>query len=74
MKFLFPINKDTISLISVGIITVSFFVAGILDILDYFIFKVLIISGVGILVIITSVLLFKNSLKNNRPEDKTQND
>lgn len=74
MKFSFPINKDTISLISVGIITLSFFVAGILDILDYFIFKVLIISGVGILVIITSVLLFKSSLKNNRPEDKTQND
>ena len=74
MKFLFPINKDTISLMSVAIITVSFFVAGILDVLDYFVFKVLIMSGVGILVIITSVLLFKSSLKNNRPEDKTQND
>ena len=74
MKFSFPINKDTVSLMSVIIITVSFFVAGIFDVLDYFAIKVLIMSGVGILVIITSVLLFKSSLKNNRSEDKTQND
>ncbi|MBT8243951.1 hypothetical protein [Winogradskyella sp.] len=74
MKFLFPPNKNTIALVTATVITLLFFVSGVLGILDYLIIKALLIFLTGCLAIVVSVILFKNSLIKNRPEDKLQDD
>ena len=74
LKLPFELNKDTISLSSIVIIVLTFFITDILDVLDYVIFKVLIIGSVAVLVVIVSVLLFKSHIIQNRPEEKPQDD
>ncbi|RNC87000.1 MAG: hypothetical protein ED556_06135 [Winogradskyella sp.] len=74
MKLPFPLNNNTISLCFVAIITLIFFIAGLFDVLDYIIFKVLLIGLTGTLALIVSVILFKKSLKKNRLENKSQDD
>jgi len=70
----FPVNKDTIALICVGIITVAFFVTGLLGVLDDNIVKILLLIAVVIMAVFVCHFLFKSSLKNNRPEDDLQSD
>lgn len=71
---LFPLSKNSIALSFVGIVTIGFFVAGLLEILDYFIVKALLISSFVILVIIAITYALKNDNKKNRLEDKPQDD
>ena len=71
---LFPLNKNSIALLLVVILSVGFFVAGLLKVLDYFIVKVLLFSSFTALVIIAIGYALKNDTKKNRPEDKLQDD
>ncbi len=71
---LFPLTRNSLALILVAIVTVSFFVAGLLDVLDYFIVKALLFTGFGGLFIVAISYGFKNKSKKNRPEDTLQDD
>lgn len=71
---LFLINKNSIALIFVGVITIGFFVAGLFNVLDNFIVKLLLFSNFGALVIISIGYALKNEIKKNRPEDTPQDD
>lgn len=71
---LFPINKNSIALLGVAALTIGFFVAGMLDVLNYFIIKALLFSSFTALVIIAISYASKNEAKKNRPEDKLQDD
>ncbi|NNE33171.1 MAG: hypothetical protein HKN40_12465 [Winogradskyella sp.] len=73
MKY-FPINIDTISLALVGLVAVGFFIGGMLEVLNLFIIKALIILGfLGVLVIAVHFAI-RNEVKKNRPEYKPQDD
>ncbi len=71
---LFPLNKNSIALLLVGAITIGFFMAGLLKVLDYFIIKALLFSCFATLVIVAISYALKNESKKNRPEDKLQDD
>lgn len=66
---MFPLNKNTIALSFVAIIVLGFFIAGLFDVLDYFIIKVLLITGTVAIVIATIAFLFKNNAQKNRLDD-----
>lgn len=70
---LFPFNKNTIALVIVATIGIGFFIAGLFDVLDYFIIKVLLFLCYIALIVIAFNYGVKNE-KKNRPEDKLQND
>jgi hypothetical protein len=70
----FPLNKNTIALSSVAIITIGFFIAGLYEVLDYIIVKVLLFGGLGILMIIAITHAIKSEVKKNRLEDELQDD
>jgi len=71
---LFPLNKNSIALLFVGLVAIGFFAAGLFKVLDYFIIKVLLIGGFAILLVISIIYASKNKIKKNRPEDKLQDD
>jgi len=71
---LFPLNRNSIALSFVGIITIGFFIAGLLKVLDYFIIKALLFSGFVALFVVAINYALKNDIKKNRPEDKLQDD
>ncbi len=71
---LFPLNRNSIALSFVTIITIGFFAAGLLKVLDYFIVKALLFSGFVALVTVAINYALKNDIKKNRPEDKLQDD
>ena len=73
MKF-FPSDRNSIALSFVGIITIGFFAAGLLKVLDYFIIKALLFSGFVALVIVAINYALKNDIKKNRQEDKLQDE
>jgi hypothetical protein len=67
---LFPLNRNSIALLFVALIAIGFFVAGLFNVLNYFIVKALLFSGFGALVVISISYALKNAPKKNRPEDK----
>jgi hypothetical protein len=71
---LIPTSTDSIALTYVLIITLSFFSAGLFDVLDYLIVKILLFQSLGVLIITTIYFALKNDVKKNRPEDKLQDD
>ena len=73
MKF-FPLNKDTISLSISSLVAIGFFVAGLSEVLDYFIIKALLFMGFGALFFVAIFFTMKNNAIKNRPEDKAQDD
>ncbi|SHH44062.1 hypothetical protein [Winogradskyella jejuensis] len=73
-KLPFPINNNTIALCFVAAITVIFIIAGIFDVLDYAIIKILLIGLTSGLALITSVILFKKEIKRNRLKGNPQDD
>lgn len=68
----FPINKNTIALLFVIIVTFGFFIAGLFEVLDYLIIKFLLICGYIGLVAVAIFFAVKN--RKNRLEDKLQDD
>jgi hypothetical protein len=62
---LFSLTTNSIALSAVALITVVFFVAGLFNILDYFIVKALLFLGFGALVIISISYALKNETKNS---------
>ncbi len=54
-------NKNTLALIATGILTLSFFVAGLLNVLDYFIVKALLFLGLGVWVTYVCIVVLKSS-------------
>ncbi|RCT55120.1 hypothetical protein [Winogradskyella sp. KYW1333] len=68
----FPINKNTIALLFVIIVTLGFFIAGLFEVLDYLIIKFLLICGYIGLVAVAIFFAVKN--RKNRLEDKLQDD
>jgi len=64
---LFPLNKNSIALLFVGVITIGFFIAGLSNILDYIIIKVLLFSGSVTLVIVAIGFALKNDTKKKSP-------
>ncbi|MFC0604157.1 hypothetical protein [Winogradskyella pulchriflava] len=71
---LFPLSKNSIALSFVAIITFSFFVAGLFEVLDYVIIQVLLFTSFGALLVIAIFYALKNDNKKNRPEDQLQDD
>ncbi|MEM9679693.1 MAG: hypothetical protein AAF901_05160 [Bacteroidota bacterium] len=63
------LTKDTITLYGAGVISIGFFVAGITNVLDYFIVKVLLFSGFGLLLGFAVVTVFQKVYKKNRLEE-----
>ncbi|WP_178988917.1 hypothetical protein [Winogradskyella schleiferi] len=74
MKQFIPQTKDAIALSCVSIVALSWFVAGLCDVLDYIIIKVVLFLGFGILFVVAIIYGLKNDAKKNRPEDKLQDD
>jgi hypothetical protein len=62
---LFSLTTNSIALSAVALITIVFFVAGLFNILDYFIVKALLFLGFGALVIISISYALKNETKNS---------
>ncbi|MDP5081958.1 MAG: hypothetical protein NWP87_04815 [Winogradskyella sp.] len=71
---LFSLTKNSVALLCVASITILFFVAGLFNVLNYFIVQALLFSGFGALVIISLSYAIKNNTKKNRPEDELQDD
>ncbi|WP_299521265.1 hypothetical protein [Winogradskyella sp.] len=59
---------------TVSIIGIGFFIAGLLNVLDYFIIKALLFGSFGVIAIIAFWHAFKNYAKKNRPEEELQDD
>ena len=60
---LFPLNKNSIALLFVAIIAFGFFVAGMFNVLDYFIIKALLFGLFGGLLVIAFWHALKNDIK-----------
>lgn len=73
MKLL-PVNKNSLALITVAVLSIGFFISGLMQILDYFIVKVLLFGSFGILIVIAFSYAFQNDDKKNRPEELPQDD
>lgn len=73
MKFI-PTTKDSIALTAVTILTLSLFVSGLLNVLDYLIIKTVLLIGFVILFIFALSYALKNETQKNHPEDKPQDD
>ncbi len=71
---LIPLNKNSIALIVVAVLSLGFFIAGLLDVLDYFIVKVLMFACFGFLIGTAFWYTFKNENKKNRLEEQPQDD
>lgn len=71
---LVPLNKNSIAIIIAVIITLGFFLAGLFEILDYIIVKILLFLSFGLLFVVATSYAIKNDTKKNRPEDKLQDD
>jgi|Marorgknorr_s2lv_3_1036020.scaffolds.fasta_scaffold01186_2 hypothetical protein len=64
--------NDKITLFTTGIFTVFFFISGMLDILDYFLVKIILI--VIFLGIVVNIILVKTKVKKiNLPPDSCRN-
>ncbi|SDH27570.1 hypothetical protein [Winogradskyella thalassocola] len=73
MKFL-PTSPDAIALTCVTLITLSLFIAGLLEVLDYIIIKGLLFLGFGTMFVFAVNYALKNDKKENRLEDTPQDD
>ena len=73
MKF-YPTTKDTLALTCVTFVTIGLFIAGLFGVLDYFIVKVLLFLGFGVLFLVAFFYALKNEIKKNRPEDTLLDD
>jgi hypothetical protein len=71
---LFPLTKNSIALSLVALIVISFFLAGLFNVLDYFIIKALLLSVYSAIVISSISYALKNETEKKRPEDKLQDD
>jgi hypothetical protein len=67
------LNKNNLALILAIVLGIGFFVAGLFEVLDYFIIQVLLFLGFGSLVIATFYYGLKND-KKKRLEAKLQDD
>ena len=63
----FQLNRNSLALIVTGVLGIGFFVAGLLEVLDYFIIKALLFGSFGLLVLIAFWHALKNNTKKNRP-------
>jgi hypothetical protein len=54
-------TRNTLTLIFSGLIVAGFFVAGVLDVLDYFIVKVILFSAFGLLAFYLISIVLKDS-------------
>ena len=73
MKFL-PTSPDSQALTCVTLITLSIFIAGLLDVLDYIIVKGILFLAVGTLFIFAVHYAVRNDIKENRLKDIPQDD
>ncbi|WP_110475734.1 hypothetical protein [Winogradskyella epiphytica] len=73
MKYI-PSTTDSIALTSVSIITLGLFIAGLFDVLDYFIIKAILILGYAILLVLAIMYGLKNQVKKNHLEEFPQDD
>ncbi len=68
------LNRNTIILTGTGVVTLSFFLAGVTKVLDYFIIKALLFSGFLLLLALTVITVLAEIRKKNRLEDIPQDD
>ena len=71
---LFPLNRNSIALCLVTFVSIGFFIAGLCEVLDYFIMKVLLFTTYGALFVVSILYALKNDDEKNRPEDQLQDD
>lgn len=71
---LIPLNRNSLALILIAFVSIGFFVAGLCDVLDYFIMKALLFTIYGALFIVSLLYALKNEDEKNRPEDELQDD
>lgn len=73
MKIL-PLSTDAIALIWVTLVTFTIFIAGLLDVLDYIIIKVVLFITFGTMFVFAVSYALKNRKKENRLKDTLQDD
>lgn len=71
---LITLNKTTIPLIIAFAVAIGFFISGLFEVLDYFIVKVLLFTGFGVLFVWAMRAALINANKKNRPEATLQDD
>lgn len=74
LENLIPKTKDTIALTCTTFVTLSLFVAGLCDVLDYLIVKGMLFLSFGTLLVFAMIYALKNDTKKKRPEDTLQDD
>ncbi len=67
-------SKNTIALTVTGIIAIGFFVAGLFNVLDYFIVKLLLFAGFAMLMIYVVYIVVKqyNETKNHPNQESSE--
>ena len=68
------INRNTITLTGVVIVSLGFFVAGLTNVLDYYIVKILLFTGFSMLLCLAIVTVLQKASKKNRLENSSQDD
>ena len=58
---MFPLNKNLLAIITVAIIVLTFFIAGLFEVLEDVTIKWTLIGATGIIVLCTFIFLIKNS-------------
>ncbi|MBR9915062.1 MAG: hypothetical protein GYB32_09600 [Algicola sp.] len=61
-------TRNTLTLIYSGLIVVGFFIAGVLDILDYLIVKAILFLAFALLAVYLVMIILKDSEKENHPK------
>lgn len=70
----FSFTRNNIVLAGVATITLGFVFAGIFDVLDYFIVKLLLFSGFTVLFVVAVLVIVDEKKRKNRLDDQTQDD
>ncbi len=68
------INRNTITLTGAVIVSLGFFIAGLTNVLDYYIVKILLFTGFSMLLCLAIVTVLQKASKKNRLENSSQDD
>jgi hypothetical protein len=69
-----PLNQNTLVLLLASAIGIGFFLAGIAEVLEYLIIKLLLFGGFGMLLFLAIRAGASNELNKNRPNHNDQDD
>ena len=68
------LTRNNVVLGGVVVISMGFFFAGVFDVLDYLIVKILLLTGFAVLFTVAVLVVLDEKRKKNRPEEILQDD